>query len=94
MSKSLEIVNGCFKEIKDGGYRTLFKEDLETIKQSLEVLEIIREKKVDIRELSVWIGTNLEIERALMFYNASRSFDCRLTMGELLKLKQWLEENK
>lgn len=95
--KSLEIVNEEIEMRKgnilnDAEWNRLKK--LEKIKQDLEVLEIIKEKKVDIRELSVWIGTNLEIERALVFYNDSRSFDCRLTIGELLKIKQWLEENE
>ena len=101
--KSLEIVNKKIKTIENKGDITLWagmgevvisKEELGQIKQELEVLEIIKNKRVDVRELSVWIGSNLEIERALIFYNDSRSFDCRLTMEELLKLKQWLEENE
>jgi hypothetical protein len=99
MSKSLELINenlniakaiqregiDCYEEIKE----------LEIIKQDLEVLEIIRKKDVNLATLKLCIIRTDTIEQLLSKYNKSRYFtQDELTMEELLKLKQWLEENK
>ena len=70
---------------------------IETIKQYLEVLEIIRKKKVDILALECRINTfKDDNERILHSYNAMfyNKKIYKLTMEELLKLKQWLEVNE
>ena len=98
--KSLEVVKNVLKvyEMDGSTFGLLYVEDLKEIKQDLEVLEIINKKDVDIRELKLLcfgilgngIGT---IEDTLKVYNTPRIPKCQLTMEELLKLKQWLEEN-
>ena len=99
MSKSLKLINenlniskaiqregiDCYEEIKE----------LEQIKQDLEVLEIIRKKNVDIKLLKLYYNISLKVEDWLDTYNATIKFDKhKLTLEELLKLKQWLEVNE
>ena len=66
-----------------------------TIKQDLEVLEIIRKKKVNLVFIEHRIRlVNLKkmtLENALEGYNFANE---PLTMEELIKLKQWLEREK
>ena len=69
-------------------------EDITAIKQDLEVLEIIRKKKVDVYYLSIALKFKLPIEEQLYYYNSIEHNNFKLTMEELLKLKQWLEENE
>ena len=63
------------------------------IKQDLEVLEIIRKKKVDVASLKEIIEFSNTNEYILHVYNYNHS-RYTLTMEELLKLKQWLEVNE
>lgn len=77
--------------------RVISMENLETIKQDLEVLEIIKNKKVEVLHLWYIIKTNEEKdnEYILMKYNEGFGNQMyKLTMEELLKLKQWLEDNE
>ncbi len=67
-------------------------EDITAIKQDLEVLEIIREKKVDVYYLHTLLK-NGEVDVVLNRYNIYAR-DGALTMEEILKLKQWLEVNE
>lgn len=65
--------------------------------EDLEVLEIIRKKKVDILALECRINTfKDDNERILHSYNAMfyNKKIYKLTMEELLKIKQWLEVNE
>ena len=62
------------------------------IKQDLEVLEIIRKKDVDVAFLKTILDGYL-IDGTLIIYN-EESGRQQLTLEELLKLKQWLEENE
>jgi hypothetical protein len=73
-----------------------YKDDFEQIKQDLEVLEIIKKKKVEVFPLFFIIRTSEEEsdEYILMKYNTRFNNKLyELTMEELLKLKQWLEVN-
>ena len=98
MSKSLEIVNenlekGDIITIVTKDYHLITKEQLETIKQDLEVLKIILEKKVDVSYLTHALVSYDSLEDVLNCYNCS--MPCyQLTMEELLNLKQWLEVNE
>ena len=65
---------------------------LEIIQQYLEVLEIIRKKEVDIPVLKKILARHKQRKKILEIYNLATS--SKLTMEELLKLKQWLEENE
>ena len=67
---------------------------IETIKQDLEVLEIIRKKEINIKRLRIAIINTKDTEDTLLFYNCGVEEFRRLTMEELLKLKQWLEGNE
>jgi hypothetical protein len=93
--KSLEILND--KIWKLVVYKKCFinVEEFNQIKADLEVLEIIRKKNVNINRLKVLIRLVEEgifkIEEALRHYNLNED---NLTLKELLKLKQWLEENE
>ena len=67
--------------------------------EDLEVLEIIRKKNVSLKDLKLYIQGFVEggfetIEMALRLYNWVRKEEEQLTMEELLKIKQWLEENE
>ena len=92
--KSLEIINGNLEwlEIKGEVITSLDEFALKTIKQDLEVLEIIYNKKVEIEvlELLLVYETN---EKIMLAYNSVPS-RIKLTLEELLKLKQWLEGNE
>lgn len=75
----------------------VFLEDIETIKADLEVLEIIKNNKVDVWEL-LHILRNWKNEPDYMIkavYN-DRCWgeQCALSDEEVIKLKQWLEENE
>ena len=109
--KSLEIVNDKIAELKDtyqhytavekdkakSSFAKFDIEQFQQIKQDLEVLEIIRKKRVDILALECRINTfKDDNERILHSYNAMfyNKKIYKLTMEELLKLKQWLEVNE
>ena len=91
--KSLEALR-ILSECANGEKKLLFSDSLDLekiIKQDLEVLEILKNKKVDIGFVKS-ILESCSIEEALEVIN-----DCgyrKLTMEELLKIKQWLEVNE
>ena len=92
--ESLEIINICLEEL-DYEHKedtNIWRYDLEVIKEDLEVLEIIRKKEVSIFELKYAFKNRRNDEEVLYFYNWGK--DAKLTMEELLKFKQWLEENE
>ena len=72
--------------------RVIGMENLETIKQDLEVLEIIRKKKVDVYYLHALLK-NGEVDVVLNRYNIYAR-EGALTLEEILKLKQWLENEE
>jgi hypothetical protein len=96
--KSLEIVNEHIKFIDD--HSTQIKgtpvmiDDLQQIKQDLEVLEIINKKDVDIGYIKDLVKRFDDNEYILERYNEIVSALYKLTLEELLKLKQWLEVNE
>ena len=107
--KSLEIVNRNIKAIKkllqnakegtkedfDKYYHEQELKEQLAIQQSLEVLEIIRKKDVNLATLKLCIMRTDTTEQLLSKYNKSRYFtQDELTLEELLKLKQWLEVNE
>ena len=101
--KSLEIVDERIEQVGKRGKVHLFsfettidEKDLQQIKQDLEVLEIIRKKKVEVLHLWYIIKTNEEKDNEYILMKYNESFGNQryeLTMEELLKLKQWLENN-
>lgn len=94
--KSLEIVNIYLEELLNNKTE-ICEYDLLKIKQDLEVLEIIKNKKVEVLHLWYIIKTNEEKdnEYILMKYNERFGNQMyKLTLEELLKLKQWLEDNE
>ena len=97
--KSLEIVNKLINQSKRGMLIDNNEEELETIKQDLEVLEILKKKNVDVKVLKLYLRGIREriytIENVLWDYNRVMVLEEeKLTLEELLKLKQWLEENE
>ena len=89
--KSLEIINELINSIDECHY----KDELNEIKQDLEVLEIIRNKKVNVQFLLQCMDLVGTVEKCLDIYNSAlRDSRGKLTLEELLKLKQWLEENE
>ena len=97
--KSLEIVNKLIIQSKRGMLIDNNEEELETIKQDLEVLEILKKKNVDVKVLKLYLRGIREriytIENVLWDYNRVMVLEEeKLTIEELLKLKQWLEENE
>lgn len=81
------------KEYRDKLYDK-YNKDFEKIKQDLEVLEIIKNKRVDVDILIRVLSKEKTNKDALWWYNFFVEKDMKLTMEELLKLKQWLEENE
>jgi hypothetical protein len=93
--KSLEIVNEIIKDFDKGEMRPLYIEkSMNKIKQDLEVLEIINKKDVDIGYIKDLVKRFDDNEYILERYNEIVSALYKLTMEELLKLKQWLEVNE
>lgn len=100
--KSLELINERIErtlkaedKLKMELQLCFYKDEANCIKQDLEVLEIIRKKNVDIKLLKLYYHISLKVEDLLDTYNAAIKFDKhKLTLEELLKLKQWLEENE
>ena len=92
--KSLEIVNSVIRVCKaeDTAIGLLYIENLEQIKDDLEVLEIIKNKKVDVPLLERIIKGHSFNQAILDIYNLATS--SQLTLEELLKLKRWLEEQE
>ena len=103
--KSLEIIDRKLSNIKELGDilgNEISLEELQQIKQDLEVLEIIDKKNVRIGEIKYYLkefkeGISIsitKIEDVLIEYNKGVALEDELTMEELLKLKQWLEVNE
>ena len=81
LEKQLEELNSEFNK-------------LQQVKQDLEVLEIIRKKKVYFVHLNNYLFLYDKNEEVLEKYNKNHFYHNELTMEELLKLKQWLEDNE
>lgn len=101
--KSLEIVNKKLKYLEKYRFYTqitdINENEAQQIKQDLDVLEIIRKKKVNLDHLKYCIeepfkGDCDPIELILFTYNFCMKAEKKLTLEELQKLKQWLEENE
>lgn len=106
--KSLEIVNDKIAELKDtyqhytavekdkvkSSFAKFDIEQFQQIKRDLEVLEIIRKKKVDFVHLNNYLFLYDNNEEVLEKYNKYCFYQNELTLEELLKLKQWLEVNE
>lgn len=93
--KSLEIINKKINycEEQEVPCVSMRLVSLQQIKQDLEILKIILEKKVDVSYLTHALVSYDSLEDVLNCYNCS--MPCyQLTMEELLNLKQWLEENE
>ena len=80
-------------------YFNMLEEQLahfDIIKQDLEVLEIIKNKRVHIDALIriIRINHKKSNKEILYDYNCLVNKIYKLTMEELLKLKQWLEVNE
>lgn len=94
--KSLEVVKNVLKvyEMDGSTFGLLYVEDLKEIKQDLEILEIIRNKRVNVAELVGELIYFDNDEDVLEDYNSILCKGRQLTLTELLKLKQWLDDNK
>ena len=89
--KSLEIVNKLIIQSKRGMFIDNNEEELETIKQDLEILEILRRKEVDINKELNKRDYQSYLKKAVNYRS-----EMILTREEFHKLKQWLwlEENE
>lgn len=105
VKKDIEFYENRLKEIHlyQSGFPYLFDAEYEInitnhlkeqqqIKQSLEVLEIIYKKKVELELLEALLEYKVN-EKILWAYNSNPA-RIKLTIEELQKLKQWLEENE
>lgn len=72
-----------------------YEEEFKKIKQKLEVLEIIKNQHININKLENILKNEEDIEIALIKYNFEfyGGNEYILTLKEIRKLKQWLEEN-
>lgn len=97
VKKIREDLNQCFRHWNPATMNNdndFYHNEWETIKQDLEVLEIIRKKRVNVIELKIFQFCNWDDNTFLHLYNLNRCDEYKLTLEELLKLKQWLEENE
>ena len=98
--KSLEILDFYLKvaeEMEEDKFKNVIKNGLNQIKEDLEVLEIIWEKRISMEYL--WFlydyykdftnGINYMLQKINEHQDETR----KLTVEEMIKLKQWLEEN-
>ena len=96
----LKDVQEGTKEDFEKYYHEQELKDFKIIKQDLEILEIIRNKKVDLQGLSYLLNEYKDAELAYILnqYNPTEYYTMHsrgcLTLEELLKLKQWLEVNE
>lgn len=91
--KSLEALR-ILCECANGEKKLLFSDSLDLekiIKQDLEVLEIIRKKKVDVNDIYMCDRYELYI---IYMKNLEIAEESILTLQEFNKLKQWLEGNE
>ena len=66
-----------------------------TIKADLGVLEIIKKKEVEVHHLQYFLDVYEGVDEIVLdHYNSFINEERQLTLEELLKLKQWLEENE
>ena len=81
-------------EFRDQTFDRILKElsYFRQVKADLEVLEIIREKKVNVGWLMFLMKDYMKLEDIEKIY--PKDGDTPLTIEELLKLKQWLEGNE
>ena len=99
--KSLEIIYFYLEvaeKMEEDKYKDALKNTLNQVKQDLEVLEIIKNKNVNLKDLKHTLqgfkkGVFTTMEDVLVAYNLFVIRENELTMEELLKIKQWLEEN-
>lgn len=91
--KLKDVQEGTKEDFQKYTLECELKEQLK-IKQDLEVLEIIYKKNVDVKNLRIYTKTFSHDKDLLSAYNVGLDEEYHLTMEELLKLKQWLEENK
>lgn len=96
--KSLEIVDERIEQVGKRGKVHLFsfettidEKDLQQIKQDLEVLEIIKNKRVTLNHI-YWSKNYEEYLSYLTVWEKVRP-ENYLTKEEFNKLKQWLEVN-
>lgn len=93
--KSLEIVNKLLEKINQYDDWFLTEFEAEQIKADLEVLEIIKNKKVDVDIIWILMKKHKDINDILWYYNFLCLREYRyLTLEELLKIKQWLEDKR
>ena len=93
VKKIREDLNQCFRHWNPATMNNdndFYHNEWEKIQQDLEVLEIIRKKIVNVSILKMLL-IGFPLEHVLEMYNEDH---IKLTMKELLKLKQWLEENE
>lgn len=92
---NLKDVQEGTREDFDMYYHEQELKEQQQIKQDLEVLEIIYKKKIVIEHIKTKLECWENLEALLEFWNSLTSHkDSQLTLEELLKLKQWLEENE
>lgn len=95
VKKIREDLNQCFRHWNPATMNNdndFYHNEWGTIQQDLEVLEIIRKKKVDVPLLERIIKGHSFDQAILDIYNLATN--SQLTMEELLKIKKWLEENE
>ena len=99
MGKAKEITEQILHicDVQNSDMTIIAKKAIEIIDKELEVLEIIKKKNVNLKDLKLYIQGFVEggfetIEMALRLYNWVKKEEEQLTLEELLKLKQWLEE--
>lgn len=106
--KSLEIVNDKIAELKDtyqhytavekdkakSSFAKFDIEQYQQIKQDLEVLEILKNKNINVGRFKARCYISSDPHQLMRTYNCDCNYiDDELSIDEVIKLKQWLEEN-
>jgi hypothetical protein len=96
----IEAIDYILKWIENVGVTydmevSCYEEEFKKIKQDLGVLEIIKIKNVNLYSIKGFLNMrkkySMSLEDVLKAYNLNYP---KLTLEELQKLKQWLEENE
>ena len=89
---SLEIVDMYLEELEVEECKDilLYRDYMQQIRQDLEVLALLKYKIVNI-EILKFLIEEYGNDKALEIYNLD---NIKLTKEDLLKLKQWLEDNE
>ncbi len=75
-------------------YEKEIKEALIEYEKQTQILEVLKNKKVDIEDLFYDIEIACDVVEALKYYNINKISERKLTLNEFNLIKEWLNNGK